>query len=350
MEGLEKLWAFFWREEVWLPRNATWEEMKSGPGRAMPEFQHLLYVLPISVSFLLFRVFLEVYGVDLLAKAMVPMLAPAPVKLKVERHINGGSPSAGGKWMQTNEKDRTALEKAQLKYRKIKETMFRLVTYSFLFLYGAWTMADKPWLRDTHLCFVDLPFHTLTEDVWWYYMLELGFYICLFLSLPFDAKRKDFLAQTTHHVVTISLLVGSWTVGATRVGSLVLLVHDCAHVFLQLAKLLIYCKQPDATVRKVFLLFCVAWIFPRLIYYPFYVTIPATRGLLGWDRARHGDCFISHALVVLLWSLLGLHIYWTYLIFRIIYNTAVHKKDINDNRTDDEDSDGDPKANDKKSK
>ena len=70
-------------------------------------------------------------------------------------------------------------------------------------------------------------------DVQRYYLLELGFYLSLSLTLMFDVKRKDFLVQAVHHTVTIGLLIGSWIIGATRVGSLVLFVHDCADVFLE---------------------------------------------------------------------------------------------------------------------
>ncbi len=36
-----------------------------------------------------------------------------------------------------------------------------------------------------------------------------------------------------HHITTIGLMVFSWSVNLTRVGTLVLLIHDCADIFLE---------------------------------------------------------------------------------------------------------------------
>ncbi|CAG0897806.1 unnamed protein product [Darwinula stevensoni] len=206
----------------------------------------------------------------------------------------------------------------------------------------------------------------VTLDVWWYYMLELGFYFSLSVTLMFDVKRKDFLAQMTHHVVTISLLMGSWINGATRVGSLILLVHDCADVFLECGKLMKYFHISEKIIHTVFVMFLVTWVLTRIIYFPLYIIIPITQGLLDWDRERHGSCFASNVIVILLWSLFGLHLYWTVLILQIVYKSAILKvcfstcliefryvftdKEVNDCRSEDEDSDDDNEVRYKKSK
>ena len=65
METFEKLHAVVWKEEVWLPTNVTWDDMKSRPGRPMPEFRDLLYGFPIAIVFLLFRIFLQESVLDL---------------------------------------------------------------------------------------------------------------------------------------------------------------------------------------------------------------------------------------------------------------------------------------------
>ena len=69
-----------------------------------------------------------------------------------------------------------------------------------------------------------------------YYMIELSFYWALCISQFFDVKRKDFWEMFIHHVTTIALMAFSWTCNLTRVGTLVLVIHDCADIFLEVCQ------------------------------------------------------------------------------------------------------------------
>lgn len=66
----------------------------------------------------------------------------------------------------------------------------------------------------------------LPNDVYWYYMVEMGFYVSLLLSLCMDARRKDFLQMILHHLVTLGLVAFSWATNLVRIGALVLCLHD----------------------------------------------------------------------------------------------------------------------------
>ena len=79
----------------------------------------------------------------------------------------------------------------------------------------------------------DYPNHIVEGDVWWYYMLELSLYWSLMISQFTDVKRKDFWEMFIHHLTTISLLCFSWTCNLTRVGTLVMVIHDVADIFLE---------------------------------------------------------------------------------------------------------------------
>jgi len=50
-------------------------------------------------------------------------------------------------------------------------------------------------------------------------------------------RRKDWLESMIHHVATTLLLVYSYYVNFTRVGVMVLLIHDMSDIFLEAAKL-----------------------------------------------------------------------------------------------------------------
>ena len=68
-------------------------------------------------------------------------------------------------------------------------------------------------------CWYDYPYHTVSTDVWCYYMMELTFYWSLSISQFFDVKRKDFLEMMIHHNATILLMMFSWTDHFTRIGN-----------------------------------------------------------------------------------------------------------------------------------
>ena len=61
----------------------------------------------------------------------------------------------------------------------------------------------------------------------------MSFYWALCISQFFDVKRKDFWEMFIHHVTTIALMGFSWTCNLTRVGTLVLVIHNCANIFLE---------------------------------------------------------------------------------------------------------------------
>jgi ceramide synthetase len=64
-------------------------------------------------------------------------------------------------------------------------------------------------------------------------MISLAFYWSLAVSQFFDVKRKDFWQMFIHHVAAICLMGFSWMCNLHRIGTLVLLTHDCSDIFLE---------------------------------------------------------------------------------------------------------------------
>ena len=135
-------------------------------------------------------------------------------------------------------KYKISVEFRRNKYTKITQPIsflfsWRCFYYTSVFLYGVLILWNKPWLWDIKYCWYNYPHHSIDRDVWYYYMVELSFYWALCISQFIDVKRKDFWEMFIHHLTTIALMAFSWTCNLTRVGTLVLGIHDCADIFLE---------------------------------------------------------------------------------------------------------------------
>lgn len=143
----------------------------------------------------------------------------------------------------------------------------------------------------------------------------MSFYWALVVSQFFDIKRKDFWQMFIHHIITLMLLSFSWVCNLHRVGSLVLVIHDCADIFLEAAKITKYANY-QKLCDGIFALFTVIWIVSRLGFYPriIYSSSVEAPQILPMFPAY----YIFNSLLILL---LCLHIAWTYLILKIAHDS-----------------------------
>lgn len=116
-------------------------------------------------------------------------------------------------------------------------------------------------------------------------MIELAFYWSLIFSQFIDVKRKDFWEMFLHHIATISLLSFSYVVNFVRVGTLVLVIHDCGDYWLEVrytfynellienSSIKIGKMAKYARAQKIcdifFVIFAAVWFITRLCYYPY---------------------------------------------------------------------------------
>merc|ERR1711874_784103 len=207
----------------------------------------------------------------------------------------------------------------------------RWVFYSFILVYGFICLWDKTWFWDIRFCWYNYPFHQMDNDVWWYYMLELSFYWSLSFSQFFDVKRKDFWEMFIHHNATICLIALSWTAHFTRVGTLVLIVHDCGDPLLELAKLLRYAKYCRAS-EAVLVVFTPIWVISRCVIYPGWILKSTIFDAIKLSAAFPAYYFFNGLLCLLQ----CLHVMWTYLLFKAIQRSINAKSSIDDIRSDSE--------------
>jgi len=142
-------------------------------------------------------------------------------------------------------------------------------------------------------------------------MISMAFYWSLTFSQFADNKRKDFWQMFIHHALTLVLISLSWICNLHRVGSLVLLVHDCADILLEAAKITKYANY-QKLCDIIFATFTLVWIFTRLGLYPriiYSTSIEAPRILPMFPAY-----YIFNSLLI---ALLILHCVWTYMILQI---------------------------------
>lgn len=318
----------FWNPEVWLPPNITWADLEPNDKIQYADYRHLLYPLPMAGIMLILRYFLEKYcycpfGTSLGIKSSKPKRA-APNELlerayqqkltMKHKEIVGLAKQLD--WSERQVERWLRLRRAQEKpstLTKFSENGWRLTYYTYSFIFGLVCLWDKPWLWNIDECWTNYPHQSVSSDVWWYYMISLAFYWSLMVSQFFDVKRKDFWQMFAHHLVTIFLMDFSWVCNFHRVGSLVLVIHDCADIFLEAAKMAKYAKYQN-TCDIIFAIFTLIWIVTRLGVFPLWILRSTTIEAPRIVNTMFPAYYIFNSLLFLL---LMLHLFWTYLILKI---------------------------------
>jgi len=279
--------------------------------------------------------------------------SPPPVLRK--RKKVGGVPAAADSEDLTQEEQ----EAVDVRVEKFKESCWKASVYFFFSAYGFVFMRTKPWFYDRghfwhgfhddgpncqwdhscpSLCTTDdwpgCSTCKFTFDVKLYYILELGYYLQAIFSLVFwETRRKDFAVMMGHHIVTIILIVFSHWGRLLRIGTMVFLLHDVSDVPLELAKASRYANF-DRLTDVFFAFFFLVWILSRIVYFPLVIIRTALYEVPKCPRIEWKREYCMVAFDGLLLSLFAIHVYWTFLIGRILHRAVVGGK-VNDEREDD---------------
>ncbi|KAL7288938.1 hypothetical protein TKK_0016901 [Trichogramma kaykai] len=343
MELARNFSDIFWTPNIWLPPNVSWADIAPTPQNRYADYRQLAYPLPMALALLLLRYALERYcfaplGRNLGIKTSRSKKAtPNPIleKAYATKKIKQKQIPALAKqldWTERQVERWLRLRKTQDKpstLTKFCENSWRCLYYTYSFLFGLYILWDKKWLWDINHCYYNYPYHPMTNDVWWYYMVSMAFYWSLSISQYFDVKRKDFWQMFIHHIATIVLMCFSWIGNLTRIGTLVLLVHDCADIFLEAAKMAKYANY-QRVCDFIFVIFTVLWIVTRMGIFPFWIiysTLIEAPKIVPMFPAY----YIFNSLLSLL---LVLHTFWTWLILKIAYNALIAGQMEGDIRSD----------------
>ncbi|CAD5121665.1 DgyrCDS10153 [Dimorphilus gyrociliatus] len=333
-------------ESFWLPHYVKWKDFENVTKIDMPVAWHCFLALPIAVGLFILRLLFERFISTPIGR-IFKLKESRPKKPRDNELLENEFRSAFKKTIPNYESLLELSKKTDLTVRqlerwwrrrrifgnpsemqKFNEASWRLTFYCLVFWYGLIILFDKDYFWDTRNCWSNYPYQHLSKSIWWYYQIEMAFYWSLLISVFMDTKRKDFAINLCHHFATLSLMIFSFIPNFIRMGSLVLCVHDAVDGWLESAKLAKYLKFSKLT-DVLFIIFASVWVITRLCIFPFYL-IRST--LFESEAVMQGKYVPAHVLFnILLITLLILHIYWFYLICRMLHKYLISgeiEKDI----------------------
>ncbi|XP_040273769.1 ceramide synthase 4-like [Bufo bufo] len=328
MDALFNQWL--WRQEYWLPPGITWEDMKETEDVQYPRPRDLLFGVPCAFILTALRFLFERFVTLPLSRKMglrdkykrKPSVKPVLEEFYLKKGKHPSEPevrylSAECKmqirqvehWFRCRrDQDRPSVTK------KFSESSWRFTMYLISFLTGFSLLINKPWFWDQKEFWTDYPYQPFEFSSYSYYMLQLGFYSSMLLTLAFDIKRKDMKEQAVHHFATIFLIIFSYCANYIRAGTFVMLLHDAADCLLEVTKVFNYSKW-EKTCNVLFIIFALVFSFTRLYILPTRVIYSTYYSSMIRFQPFFGYYFFN----ALLMTLQILHCFWAYMILRMIY-------------------------------
>jgi len=223
-------------------------------------------------------------------------------------------------------------DELERKIKKCSKGLFKIIYFTFMFLFG-WLMV----LRDTSFCppimwgdgelmtvFSDWPYTVMPKYLKFYYIASLSYYLEDLIFHLFQSPNSDYFEMILHHVVTAMLIFSSYFNGFWNIGMFVLMQMDVADIFIGLIRLVIDFAR-SWIVFTIYVGIMYSFIHFRLIAYTYCVLWK-----FGLGGRLSVDNFTSIVTIIdfLLICLLGLNIYWFYLLtlmgLRFVFKGKAH--------------------------
>ena len=328
----EHVYNSFWSERFWLGEEFKWRDLTSGdPDIYYPQVSHLNWSIVVGVVLVLLRYLWDKFLIIPLGHSLGltevenNTLAPCPI-LESYYRSSGSTPKKHDlqglakrsdltprqieRWLSR----RRTQDQPSTMYR-FKECSWNVLFYTLSSTYGMYILWSKPDLLQAANWAIDWPKHHVDNDHFTLYIVELSFYWSMLLAMVWN---KDFgngnKELIVHHIVTMMLFYFSWSINIVRMGSLVVLVHDIADPFMNMAKMAKYVKW-DRTADAMFVVFLVVFLVSRLFIFPFWNLYGVAFELHKYATLPPAYWFFSGLLCVLQ----IMNIWWSYLVLKLFF-------------------------------
>jgi acyl-CoA-dependent ceramide synthase len=103
-----------------------------------------------------------------------------------------------------------------------------------------------------------------------FYFVSLAFWLQSLMSFAFEPPRKDAVTLLFHHLLTVYMIILSYTTGLVRYGAAILMCHNFADILFYHSKVFNYTKlEKLASVGWVSFVF--VWFYSRHIVFGYMI-------------------------------------------------------------------------------
>jgi ceramide synthetase len=221
---------------------------------------------------------------------------------------------------------------------KLPESIWKCSVYLITWCWSAYITYDLDILADLGSHWSTwYPGRPVESSIYWLFTFEVGFYIHYTYGMLFlEARRKDFTVLILHHILTIALIVGCYSVRFHIIGVLLIFIHDIGDVFLEGSKSILYFKEQGGkavhwvvTCANIgfllfateYFLFRIYWFVTKALYSALYIC------LLVYPN---GPFYLPFNFMLL--ALLAMQIFWFSLIIKLLVKVLFLKEELSDVR------------------
>ncbi|KAI8927131.1 TLC domain-containing protein [Entophlyctis helioformis] len=221
--------------------------------------------------------------------------------------------------------------------KKFLVAAWKFIVYMTTSMIGLYVISTEPWAFSRPDYFVGWPEqHLMSPQSKFFYIVGFGSYTYFTISLLIErVSVLDLVVLAIHHIATIFLITGSYFYGFHRIGIMVLALHELADPFMEFAKINLYVG--NSKVADVFFaLFAMVFLLTRNLLFPGFV-ISSIHQYAYWEDGSYLPNEITHkSLAGGLWVLALLHVYWGFLIVKMVIHALTNKGVADDIRGDDD--------------
>eukprot|EP00252_Welwitschia_mirabilis_P020832 TRINITY_DN5195_c0_g1_i3.p1 TRINITY_DN5195_c0_g1~~TRINITY_DN5195_c0_g1_i3.p1 ORF type:complete len:301 (+),score=30.84 TRINITY_DN5195_c0_g1_i3:406-1308(+) len=230
--------------------------------------------------------------------------------------------------------------------RKFKESTWKCLYFLSAVIFEFSVIYKESWFMNTKAFWIGpgehiWPDQKVKKNLKMLYLYTGGFYIYSIFAIMFwETRRRDFVVSAMHHVATLVLIMSSYVLRLSRIGSIVLFLHDICDVLLEFSKMVNYMGL-ELVPTFTFAGFLVSWVVLRLIYYPYgIIRSTSYEVLLFVDKQKLDKApLYYYCFNTLLLCLLVCNFYWGVLAYRVLAKTLQSGGKLQDVRSDSESED-----------